>query len=201
MKIRVAAAFLFSILFVVGAFALQVPSTQPNQAQPGMSQSQQTAQPPQTTMPSQNPPSMPQSQSAQQPGHPGASNASNIDDQVKILSSELNLTSDQQTKVKSILTDQHEQAMSVVQDNAMSREDKMTKIQSLRETTISKVRQTLTPDQQPKFDQMIANMRQRQEGGAPPSGATPPAGAPSSTSPSSTPPPAGMPPASGRPPQ
>lgn len=138
---------------------------------------------------------MPPGQPAQSPSQ-GPEHGSNIDDQVKILSSELNLTADQQEKVKSILTDQHQQAMSVVQDNSISREDKLSKIHSLRETTISKVRQTLTPDQLPKFDQMIQNMNQRQEGGSSPSGATPPAGNPPT---SSTPPQA--PPAAGKPPQ
>ena len=198
MKIR-ATAFLCTLLFAVGLLA-QYPATQPNQSQPGMSQAPQTAQPPQATPPSQTTPS-----TQSQPPSQGQAQGSNIDDQVKILSSELNLTPDQQDKVKNILTDQHQQAMSVVQDTAMSRDDKLNKIHSLRETTISKVRQILTAQQQPKFDEMIANMRQRQEGGAP-SGATSPGNnPPASTPPGATPPagqpPAGMPPASGRPPQ
>ena len=197
MKIR-ATVFLCTVLFAVGLFA-QYPATQPNQSQPGMSQ------PPQTTPPSQSTPSAPSGQQGQPPSQ-GQSQGSNIDEQVKILSNELNLTPDQQDKVKTILTDQHQQAMTVVQDNAMSRDDKLNKIHSLRETTISKVRQILTAQQQPKFDEMIANMRQRQEGGAPPSGATSPGNnPPASTPPGATPPtgqpPAGMPPASGRPPQ
>ena len=206
MKIR-ATAFLCTLLFAVGLLA-QYPATQPNQSQPGMSQAPQTAQPSQATPPSQTTPSTQSNPSAQPPSQ-GQAQGSNIDEQVKILSSELNLTADQQDKVKNILTDQHQQAMSVVQDTAMSRDDKLNKIHSLRETTISKVRQILTAQQQPKFDEMIANMRQRQEGGAP-SGATspgnnPPASTPPGATPGSTPPtgqpPAGMPPASGRPPQ
>jgi len=185
-KIRATAAFLCTLLFAVGVFALQVPGAQPNPGQTGASPAPQTSQPPQMTPSPQSTPSVPPGQPAQSPSQ-GSGPASNIDDQVKILSSELNLNADQQAKVKSILTDQHQQAMSVVQDNSMSREDKLTKIRSLREATISKVRQTLTPDQQPKFEQMIENMHQRQEGGGSPSGATPPAGTPPSTT--STPPP------------
>ncbi|HEY6350761.1 MAG TPA: hypothetical protein VI636_15280 [Candidatus Angelobacter sp.] len=193
-KIRATAAFLCTLLFAVGIFALQIPGTQPNSGQTGASQSPQASQPPQMTPSPQNTPSVPPGQSPQSPSQ-GPGHASNIDDQVKILSSELNLTADQQEKVKSILTDQHQQAMSVVQDNSVSREDKLTKIHSLRETTISKVRQTLAPDQQPKFDQMIENMHQRQEGGSSPSGATPPAGnPPTSSTPPQTPPTAGKPP-------
>lgn len=202
MNIR-ATALLCTLLFAVGLFA-QYPATQPNQSQTGTSQAPQTAQPPQTTPPSQNMPSSPSNQSMQAPSQ-GQAHGSSVDDQVKILSTELNLTPDQQDKVRTILTDQHQQAMTVVQDNAMSRDDKLNKIHSLRETTISRVRQILTAQQQPKFDEMIANMRQRQEGGAPPSGATSPGNnTPASTPPGATPPtsqpPAGMPPG-GRPPQ
>lgn len=192
MKIRAIAALLCTLLFAVGMFALQVPGAQPNQGQTGTMQAPQTTQPPQMTPPQQSTPSAPPSQSAQQPSQ---GQGSNIDDQVKILSSELNLTASQQDKVKSILTDQHQQAMSVVQDTSMSREDKLQKIHSLRETTISKVRQALTPDQQPKFDQMIENMNQRQGGGAPPSSTTPPAGTPpTSNMPSQNPPTGSKPP-------
>jgi len=116
---------------------------------------------------------------------------SNIDEQVKILSDQLNLTPDQQSKTKNILIDQHQQAMTLVQDSAMPREQKMEKIHSLRETTIARIRQLLNDDQKPKFDQMIAQqnerLRQRQEGA--PTSSTPPSGnPPSSTMPGNNPP-------------
>ena len=138
---------------------------------------------------------------------------SNIDEQVKILSDQLNLTPDQQSKVKNILVDQHQQAMNLVQDSSMPREQKMDKIHSLRETTIGKVRQFLNAEQKPKFDQMISQqnerLRQRQEGA--PSSSTPPSGTspssnmpgnnpPSGNSPSTTPP-GSTPPSPTRPPQ
>jgi hypothetical protein len=129
---------------------------------------------------------------------------SNIDDQVKVLSDQLNLNADQQSKVKSILTDQHEQAMALIQDNSMAREAKMEKIHSLRADTISKVRQLLNGDQKTKFDQMVQQqderIRQQQSGS---SGTAPSGSAPSSTSPSTNPPasnpPASNPPASNPP--
>jgi periplasmic protein CpxP/Spy len=199
-KIRAAAALFCMLLFAVGIFALQVPGTQPSQGQTGTTQAPQTAQPPQATPPTQSTPSTtPPGQAEQSPSQ--APHTSNIDDQVKILSSELSLTPEQQDKVKNILTDQHQQAMTVVQDNAMSRDDKLQKIHSLREVTITKVRQILTADQQPKFDQMIANMRQRQEGGGSPGGNQPSNSPGSTTSPSSTPPTTTTPTPATKPPQ
>jgi periplasmic protein CpxP/Spy len=114
---------------------------------------------------------------------------SNIDEQVKVLSDHLNLNQDQQTRVRSILLDQHDQAMALIQDNSMERQAKIDKIHNLRTVTIDKVRQVLTSDQRPRFDEMVQQqddrMRQRQEQN----------GAGTSNAPSSNPP-AGTPPTS-----
>jgi TolA-binding protein len=130
---------------------------------------------------------------------------SNIDDQVKVLSDQLNLTPDQQSKIKSILTDQHDQAMAIIQDNNTAREAKMDKIHSLRTSTIGKVRQLLKGDQQTKFDQMVQQQDERirqkpdQSGSTGSSGGSPSGASPSSTTPSSTSP--GTPPTGAKPPQ
>jgi protein CpxP len=195
-----ATALVCPLLFAVGVFAFQYPSAQPNSGQMGTSPSQQTTQPPQTTPPSQTP-----STPSQQEQQPGQGQMPNIDNQVKTLSDQLNLTPDQQSKVRVILVDQHEQAMGVVKDNTLSREDKLAKIHSLREGTIAKVRQILTDEQKPKFDQLIQQqderMRQRDQGGnnTPPGTSSPSSTAPGSTAPSS-PPPASNPPGNTPPP-
>jgi periplasmic protein CpxP/Spy len=186
-KIR-ATALLCTLLFAVGVFAFQYPSAQPNSGQMGTSPSQQTTQPPQTTPPSQTP-STPSPQGQQ----PGQGQMPNIDNQVKMLADQLTLTSDQQSKVRVILVDQHEQAMGLVKDNGLSREDKLAKIHSLREGTIAKVRQILTAEQKPKFDQMIQQQDERirqEQGGSntPPGTSSPSSTAPGSTAPSTTPP-------------
>jgi hypothetical protein len=155
-----------TFFFAVGAFAWQYPagsqSTQPSQQQPPQG-SIQPSQPSQTqsspNQPSQNqvamqpgqqqPGTTPQSQGAPPAGHPS------IDDQVRSLTDQLNLSVDQQAKVKTALEDQHSQAMTVVQDNSLAREDKIQKIHALREATISKVRTALNDDQKKKFDQMV----------------------------------------------
>ncbi len=91
-----------------------------------------------------------------------------IDEQVSMLTSQLSLTPDQQAKAKTILQDQHTQAMTVVNDNAMSRDDKMQKIHTIRTSTISNMRNMLNDDQKTKFDQMVQaqsdRMRQQQQG-------------------------------------
>lgn len=156
MKIIKTALFSCTLLLAVGAFAWHYPGgsqpAQPSQSQP--SQDQGAAQP------------GAQSQQPQGPAQPRQ--AHSIDDQVQALAEQLNLTPDQQTKVKTALEDQHSQALEVVQDNSLAREDKIEKIHVIRESTIAKVRATLTSDDQKhKFDQMLQaqddRMRQQQQ--------------------------------------
>ena len=100
-----------------------------------------------------------------------------VDDQVSALTAALNLTPDQQAKVKSILEDQHQQAVGVVNDNSLSRDAKVQKIHELRQGTIDKVRGILTSDEQKtKFDSMVQekNDRVRQSEQPPPQNNTPP---------------------------
>lgn len=199
--IRVAALFC-TVLFAIGMLVAQTPGTQSSPGQMGTSPQTMPGQQ-QQMPPSQQTPSAPSGQTAAPQSSQGQSN---IDNQVSILSEQLNLTSDQQSKLRSILTDQHQQAMTLVQDNAMSHEDKIAKIHTLRESTIAKVRGILTDTQKPKFDAMVQQqderMREREQGG---SSATEPGGAnqpgspqPGSTQPGATPP-AGMPPANNPP--
>ena len=90
------------------------------------------------------------------------SGTSGIDDQVSALASALNLNSDQQTKVRSILEDQHQQAVNVVNDGSLSHDLKLQKIHQLRQSTIDKVRATLTSnDQRTKFDTMVQAQNDR----------------------------------------
>jgi len=147
-----------TFLFALGAFA-QYPAggqaTQPMQPQPQAQQPSQ-AQPgqDQNAQPGQQPGAATQPQSGQMGARPS------IDDQVQSLAQQLNLSADQQAKVKTALEDQHTQAMNVVQDNSMSRDDKIQKIHTIRQGTIDKVRSSLNDDQKKKFDTLVQQQEQ-----------------------------------------
>ena len=197
-KIRAAA------LFCIVIFAVGVLSAQTNSGQMGTrsTQSPQMTQPGQR-MPSTTPPdqSGPPSQSAPQSS---PARMSNIDDQVKVLSDSLNLNADQQSKVRSVLMDQHEQAMALIQDNSMAREEKIEKIHSLRAGTITKVRELLNADQKTKFDQMVQQQDDRirqQQGQSGTTGNTSPSSNSPSTAPPASNPPASNPPSGAKPPR
>ena len=159
MKTIRTAVISFTFLFALGAFA-QYPSggqatqpMQPQAQQPGM----QPSQPGQSAQPGQQPGAATQSQSPSAAGRPS------IDDQVQSLAQQLNLSADQQAKVKTALEDQRSKAMNVVQDNTMARDEKIQKIHTIREGTIAQVRSALNDDQKKKFDVMVQQQEQRMQ--------------------------------------
>jgi protein CpxP len=121
---------------------------------------------------------------AQQPG-PGMGRGmgrrpmESVDDQIKHLSKKLNLTDDQQAKLKPILEDQRKQMEQIHGDSSLSREDRFSKMQALRQSADTQIKSVLTEEQQKSFDKMRAEqqdrMKQWRRGGenAPPAGASP----------------------------
>ena len=90
------------------------------------------------------------------------SDGSGADAQVSALTTALNLNSDQQAKIKTILEDQHQQAVSLVNDPSLSHDAKLQKVHAMRQSTIDRVRATLTTDEQKsKFDNMIQAQNER----------------------------------------
>ncbi len=95
------------------------------------------------------------------PGHPGGHHG----DMLARLTKELDLTDDQQAKIKPILETFHTQAQSVHQDTSLSPEDRRSKMKDARETLNSQINAVLTPDQQTKFAALQAKMHDHHHGG------------------------------------
>jgi hypothetical protein len=114
----------------------------------------------------QNPPAQP-SGDQKQGGHkhmdmgPGMGN---VDDHVKELTTKLNLTADQQTKIKAILEGQHQEMQTVMNDKALSMDDKHAKMKTMHDSVHAKVREVLTDEQKPKFDAMVKDMENNMHG-------------------------------------
>jgi periplasmic protein CpxP/Spy len=88
------------------------------------------------------------------------------------LTKQLDLTSDQQTKVLDVLKAQQSQMESLRSDTSISQQDRRQKMIEIRKSSDDQIRGTLNPDQQKKWDQMQARRRQWHEQGsqaAPPS--------------------------------
>jgi Spy/CpxP family protein refolding chaperone len=99
-------------------------------------------------------------------------NMPSVDDQVATMTSQLGLSADQQTKIKPILQDQHDQMQGLMSDQSLSPEDRRTKARSVHQATVAKVNEILNDDQKKKYaawqQQMREKARQHQEGGEPP---------------------------------
>jgi periplasmic protein CpxP/Spy len=88
----------------------------------------------------------------------------NMDDMMQELTTKLNLTADQQTKIKSIMEEQHEQMRATMNDQSMSKEEKHAKMKSMHDSIHAKVREVLTDEQKPKFDTMVKDMENNMHG-------------------------------------
>ena len=102
-----------------------------------------------------------------------------VDDQLKHLTKKLNLSDDQQVKLKPILEDQRKQMEAIRDDSSLSRQDRFSKMQDLRQSSDTQIKSVLNDDQQKTFEKMreeqANRMKQWHRGGdnAPPAGTTP----------------------------
>jgi len=93
------------------------------------------------------------------------------------LTKELDLTKDQQDKIKPILEDQQKQMQALREDTSTAQQDRFTKMRDIRKSHMDQVRAVLTSEQQTKFDEMQKRMMERGRGmggGERPQGTPPP---------------------------
>jgi len=95
--------------------------------------------------------------SATAPG--GTKHGNTVDRMIQRLTTQLNLTDDQQTKIKPILESQMQQISAVRQDTTLTPEDRRTKMMAIRQATTTQMQGILTPDQFTQYQQMTQRMR------------------------------------------
>jgi Spy/CpxP family protein refolding chaperone len=113
-------------------------------------------------------------------GGDGQRRPMSVDERVKRMTKDLNLTTDQQTKVKSILEDEQKKAQDLRNDTSSDRQTMRQKMMQLRQDTSDQVRALLDDKQKEKFDKMEQQredrMQNRRGGGASAPGAANPGG-------------------------
>ena len=108
-------------------------------------------------------------------GGPMSRGPMSSDQKLQMLTQQLSLTNDQQAKIKPILESESQQMQALHQDSSLSREDRMSKMQQIRQGTNDQIKPILTSDQQQKFQEMITHQVRGGPHGAPPAGqSTPP---------------------------
>lgn len=90
-----------------------------------------------------------------------ASQMSNVDERLRVLSNRLNLSREQQASVKPILDDQYVQSQAVKQDGSLSQDDKTNKLREVQEASSSKIRTLLDDSQKQKYAELEQEMGQR----------------------------------------
>jgi len=99
-------------------------------------------------------------------GHRGMPSA---DEQTQRLTKKLNLSEDQQTKVKAVLEDQHKQMEALHNDSSTAQQDKRSKMREIHENSNTQIKAILNQDQQKKYDEMEQKQHERmQQHQAPP---------------------------------
>jgi periplasmic protein CpxP/Spy len=81
--------------------------------------------------------------------------------QMEHLTKALSLTPDQVTQIKPILQNQMTQMMALRQDTQTAQPDRRAKMMQVHTDTQTKIRALLTGDQQPKYDELLAQEQQR----------------------------------------
>lgn len=93
------------------------------------------------------------------------------------LANRLNLTDEQKPKVQAIFESQHKQMRALRQDQSLSRAERMAKMRTIHQATITKLKGVLTVDQFQKFREMRPMMggpRHGRRPWGPPPGGPPP---------------------------
>jgi len=96
-----------------------------------------------------------------------------VGDQLKVLTQKLDLSVDQQPKVKTILQELHDASLRLLQDESMSQDELLSKVRPLRMNADKKIREILTNDQKKKLDLYLQGPHSEMHGNL--HGATPPA--------------------------
>jgi Spy/CpxP family protein refolding chaperone len=113
-------------------------------------------------------------------GHHGRGHMMDPDARLAHMTKRYNLTADQQSQIKPILQDEQQQMEAMRADSATSREDKRTKMMSMRETNNQKIEAVLNDEQKQKFEADQKKMEQRRaehmHGGQPGAAPSPDAG-------------------------
>ncbi len=97
--------------------------------------------------------------------------------QQEMLARKLDLTADQQAAVKQIYADSDAKMMALHSDDSIPWDQKRPKMMAIMQDRTAAIRNVLTPQQQPQYDAMVAEMKARmQDHGGPggPGGDNPP---------------------------
>jgi Spy/CpxP family protein refolding chaperone len=78
-----------------------------------------------------------------------------VESQLKVLTEKLDLTGDQQARIKPILQELHDATLKLVRDKSLSHEERLAKVRPQRYKADKQIREFLSDDQKKKLDQYL----------------------------------------------
>jgi Spy/CpxP family protein refolding chaperone len=88
-----------------------------------------------------------------------------VEEQLTVLTEKLDLTASQRAKVRPILQKLHDATEKLMQDERLSREERLAKVRPQRNQADKKIRALLNDDQKKKLDQYLAGPHREMHGG------------------------------------
>ncbi len=86
-------------------------------------------------------------------GAPAASSGlATVESQLKALTGKLDLTEDQQARIKPVLEELHDSTQKLAEDESLSPDERLAKVRPLRYKADRKIREVLNDDQKKKLD-------------------------------------------------
>lgn len=82
----------------------------------------------------------------------GDSGLPSVEDQLKVLTEKLDLSADQQSRIKPILKDLHDSTEKITRDKNLSHDEQLAKVRPQRYKANDKIRALLSEDQRKKLD-------------------------------------------------
>jgi Spy/CpxP family protein refolding chaperone len=101
----------------------------------------------------------------EQTQHASQSGATKVEQHLKLLTEKLDLTRDQQAKVKPILQELNDAAEKVMKDESTTPDERMEKMRPLHERADKQIRKILSDEQQKKLDQFESEAHPEMHGG------------------------------------
>jgi Spy/CpxP family protein refolding chaperone len=103
---------------------------------------------------------VPAQQTAAGPGssgkdeHSAQSGVPAVEQHMKLLTEKLDLTADQQASIRPILQEMHDGTQKLMQDQSLTREERLEKVRPLRMKADKQIREVLNDDQKKRLDQL-----------------------------------------------
>lgn len=99
-------------------------------------------------------------------GH-GGRHGMDPDEQLKHMTKQLDLTSDQQNQIRPILQDRQQKMQALWQNQSLSREDRHSQMMAIRQDSDTRIQAVLNDQQKQKYQAMQERMQERRHGMGP----------------------------------